>query len=426
MSSNKANFVKYITTNTGFLRNLYKLGVSARNKREAGFHLHLFPNKEYSPSEVRFGGPAHLPPAKSICVQVREKLKPSGAPEEGETAERRERDFEFLTTVLDIHCHSVLRRASWKDFFSSWDFDTMLNGVAMGLVIAPLDPPGMGMLMAQPKGPLAGLTRERVRGLHQEALMGFLEIFSFFREQGVRLSTGVWMGGATAALKLAGLAATAIAYRFPPECGEESFLSINTAAGALAGPGWKERRRGALGVFKAGTNLENDRLLRLMREEKEIMGANPAELRRSFGDACKSYQVLNDQRTGISPEEYFNAPEEEYQRTVELLSQKIQIAPWEAVELSRQIIKHLAVVDYLEFKVEDIADWKVKREDAERIEKMPLFGMMELVILMEVGERNILRLIKQGEIKPDFTVTSGDKTSYFFLEIPTALAKGKI
>ncbi len=423
MSGRNVRFVKYITTNPGFLRNLYKLGVSAREKREAGFHVHLFPNKEIRSSEVFFGGIAHLPQKNGLCSTARERLPLLSGLKEKNEVEQGERDFEHITKVLDIHCHSILKLASWKDFFSNLDLDPMLSGLAIGLVTAPLNPPGMGLLVAHPKSSLHNKSQERIRKLQQSALTGFLLWLSVFREQGIRISPSIWMEGAVVALKSAGLAAGTIIYRFPHECSEEQFLSENTAARHLTGAGWKDRHRKTTGAFNFGQNMLNDRLLWRIREENDALEISPAKLRKGLGEACKSYYVSNDKKAEISLEEYFNAPEEKYQRITKLLSEKIQLALWEGIELSRQLIKKLGITGYLELKAEDLVDWKIEREDAAKIEKTFLLGIAELEVLTEVSGGRIERSIKQGSITPDFTVSSGENTSYFFLEIPPALAK---
>ena len=422
--SGKVIFTKYITTSPEFLRNLYKLGVSAREKREAGFHVHLFPDKDFRSSEVYFGGLAHLSQPKGICSAAREALPPSGVAEGKEAAEQRESDFEHLTKVFDVHCHSILKRAGWRNFFSERDFDLMQSGVAIGMVAAPLNPPGMGLLIAQPKVSLFRESQEHITGLYQQALEGMLVWISVFNEKRVKISPWIWKEGAVTALNSAGLAAAAILYHFPPACSEEQFLSENTATEAIKGEGWKARHKRTPGAFNIGQKMETDRLLWWARESSDAQEITPAKLISSLGGICKGHRVLNNRITGISLEEYFYAPEEEYQRIRVLLLEKTLLAPWEAVELSRQLIKALDIDDYLKIKAEDIVDWKIKREDAERIKKMSLFGIMELVVLTEASEGRILRLIKQGEIKPDFTVTSGENTSYFFLEMPAAL-KGK-
>ncbi len=423
MKSGNVSLRRYITTSPDFLRNLYRLGVSARNKREAGFHVHLFPNNDLRSSEVYYGGLAHLAKPDGICSTAREKLPRSDMPEDGGETENREKDFEHTTKVLDLHCHSVIRLPGWKDVFSEADFDPMRSGVAIGVVSAPLKPPGMGLLMAHPKEPLNSVSPEHLMSLHQKYLTGLTWWLEYFREQGDRVSPAIWIEGAVVALKSVGLAAAAIAYRFPPECSEEQFLSENTTREALAGAGWKARHIKTQGAFDLGQNMENDRRLWRIRKNADAQELDPAELIRSLRGIGKGQRVLNGKGAKIRLEEYFYAPESEYLRITLLLFQKILLAPWEAVELSRQLIKKLEVDDYLEIKAEDIVDWKIKKEAAARINKMPLFGMMELVVLTEISENKIRRLIKQGEIKPDFTVTSGEKTSYFFLEVPAALAK---
>jgi hypothetical protein len=428
MSSRNVQFVKYITTNPQFLRNLYKLGVSAREKRESIFHVHLLPKKGYWSSEVERGGIAHVSEKGAVCPPVTEILPASKKMTAAMKYEREEllEQHEELTTVLQVHNHPVIEtKRRWGDFFSEADLYGMASGKAIGLASIPPDSPVLGMVMAQSKITSIPALLRGLPEKHRKALQEFnaliprlLYVWQITVEQ---LAVEHWMLAATLALSRARLSAAAIGYRFPFDCSEAQFLSINTANKILTKKSCLGRTRGSLSALKVGRQSIEER----MKADRE--GLFEIELEEQEFKRMEYYRVVSGKKIPIGGVEYtITSGEMGFLSLGGILKEKVSLTTEERIELARQMIEKLQIGEYYQYKHDNHLDWKVNKEDAERIVKMSLYGAAELRVLFSMPIEEMHGRIDAGEIKPDFTVQVEGGASYFFLEIPPALArKGK-
>jgi len=376
----KCQTLRKLIVHPKFMKDLYQLGVNARQKRESCF-------------SVYFKGPSKL--AFTPIV-------------EGGVSFVSDKESAHFPIIVDIHNHPAWGRVEPFDFFSKHDLWGLCKGEIIGLVSSPRDLSLM-LLLAQARSPQHATSFSLD---WYDGCLSFMEGDFLNKTRKALLPEEKWMAATVKGLTENGFNAAAVVY--------VSFDALRTVY-----PGGKygdfRRFKVGLGILKKAEEL----MVRSMYKERTA--AEQTKLECGEKEVAEHWRKIfpYEGAKRVTPNEFFSA-----NRLLDELGDKGVWGVLARFDLAKQMIEK-GIVEGEPIYVSEgeamfpagAADFMIGERDREKLKSISFFTLDDISIKLDIPYKSLLQMLEAGQIMPDFVVEDEGRKEWVFLSLPAIQRK---